>query len=150
MLAVSFAALSFTPGLTPTQAQTGAVSRRAFFTNAAGFAAAAAIATPAFADGANSAQGAFKARSIYGSRIFNLKGASTDAVLAEKNAFTLFTTGVYRTASPTDTAAKKNLKSITKTILAAAEAGDSAKTQAALAEFLKAGDITKNYVAVPS
>ena len=66
MLALAFAAApALVPGLTPPQAQSNAVvSRRALFTNAAGFAAAATVAAPAFADGANSAQGAFKARSM--------------------------------------------------------------------------------------
>lgn len=144
MLAVTFSSLSFTPGMTPAP-QNGAVSRRAFFTNAAGF-AAAAVAAPAFADGANSAMGSFKARSIYGSRIFKLKGASPAAILEEKNAFTLFTSGVYRTidAKPTKVALTK----IQKDLLAAAGAGDSAKTQALLGDFLKTGSIDRDYTAV--
>ena len=64
MIALTLSGLSFTPGLTPQPANNGAVSRRAFFTNAAGFAAAATFAGPAFADGANNKEGAFKARSM--------------------------------------------------------------------------------------
>jgi len=147
MLAVTISALAFTPGLTPQQGPAGAVSRRAFFTNAAGFAAAATFAAPAFADGANNPGNAFKARSIYGSRIFKLKGASTAAVLEEKNAFTLFVSGTYRTIDKKDT--KVALTKIQKDLLAAAEKGDSAKTQALLGDFIKVGGITKDYTEVP-
>jgi len=145
MLAVTVSALAFTPGLTP-QAQSGAVSRRALFTNAAGFAAAAAFAAPAFADGANSKMGSFKARSIYGSRVFKLKSASPADVLAEENAFTLFTSGTFRTIDVKDT--KKALTSIQKDLMAAAKAGDSSKTSTLVAEFIKVGKITGDYTAV--
>lgn len=146
MLALAGAALSFTPGLTPPKASNAVVSRRDFFTNAAGFAAAATFVAPAFADGANSATTAFRARSIYGSRIYKLKGASTEKILEEKNAFTLFTSGTYRTIDAKAT--KKELNAIEKKVLAAAEAGDSAKAQALIGDFLKVAEIDRDYTAV--
>merc|ERR1712176_1138740 len=56
------------------------------------------------ADGANSAQTAFRARAIYGSRIYRLKSASAAAILAESNAFKLLISGAYRTGDVKPTA----------------------------------------------
>ena len=62
-----------------------------------GAAAAAVTAAPlaAFADGASSPAVLAKSRALYGSRVYKLKDASPEAILEEKNVFTLFTTGAY-------------------------------------------------------
>lgn len=148
MLALAVSTLAFSPSCTPraTDQATAQVSRRALFSQVAGV-AAAALATPAFADGANSATTAFRARSIYGSRIFKLKGASTDKVVEEKNAFTLFITGTYRTIDQKET--KTELTKLAKAINKAAEGGDSAKTQSLIGDFLKIGKIDQDYTSVP-
>ncbi|KAL3913969.1 MAG: hypothetical protein SGPRY_007793 [Prymnesium sp.] len=146
MLALALSSLAFKPGLTPPHASGADVSRRQAMTNLAGF-AAAAVAAPAFADGANNPTNAFKARSIYGSRIFNLKGASPEAVAADKNAFTLFISGTYRNVWEKDT--KKQLTGISKSLLAAAQKGDASKTQELLGQFLKVAEIDRDYAKVP-
>jgi len=146
MFAITAAALAFAPpSCSRVSTNEAAVSRRALFSQVAGV-AAAALATPAFADGANSATTAFRARSIYGSRIFKLKGASTDKIVEEKNAFTLFITGTYRTLDQKET--KTALTKLSKSIQASAEKGDSAKAQSLLGDFLKLGKIDEDYVSV--
>jgi len=104
-------------------------------------AGAAAVPLAALADGANSKATAERARQIYGSRVFRLQSASADAILEEKNVFTLFTTGTYRGSSTIEKAARKNLEAITKKALAAAKSGDSAGAQAAVKEFIKVAEI---------
>jgi len=101
---------------------------------------------PAFADGANSATTAFRARSIYGSRVFKLKGASAEKIAEEKNAFTLFITGTYRTIDQKET--KVQLTKLAKSIDAAAKKGDSATAQALIGDFIKVGKIAGDYTAV--
>jgi len=111
--------------------------RRELFAAAAGAAAFAPLA--AFADGASSPAVLERARSIYGSRVFRLQKSSAADILEEKNVFTLFRTGAYRSAAFKDTT--KELASIEKKIVKAAKAGDSAGAQAAIKDFIKIGDI---------
>lgn len=75
-----------------------------------------------------------KTRAIYGSRVFRLQSASPAAVLEDKNVFTLFRTGSYRSAADKDTV--KKLASLEKTIIKAAKAGDGAATSAGIKEFV--------------
>ena len=101
-------------------------------------AAVAAAPLAAFADGASKAV-LDRARAIYGSRVARLVDASPEAILEEKNAFTLFTTGAYRSAAAKPTQAK--LAALQKTALAAAKSGDKAGANAAVKEFVKVGEI---------
>jgi len=111
--------------------------REALFSVAAAATAFAPLA--AQADGASSKAVLERARAIYGSRVFRLAGATPAAVLEDKNVFTLFITGAYRSAAKKDTVAK--LKTINKQILKAAAAGDAAGTSAAIKEFIAVGEI---------
>ena len=52
-------------------------------------------AQSALPNGASSPAVLSRSRALYGSRVFKLKDASPEAILEEKNAFTLFTTGAY-------------------------------------------------------
>merc|ERR1719313_1683337 len=82
---------------------------------------AAAVTTvpwAANADGATSPATRERARAIYGSRIARLAGASAEDIVAEKNAFTLFTTGAYRSVE--DKATTTELKALSKKAIAAA------------------------------
>jgi hypothetical protein len=79
-----------------------------------------------------------RSRSVYGSRVFRLKGASAEKVLEEKNTFTLFITGAYRNG---DLETQKKLKGLEKDILKAAKAGDSSAAQAGIKEFIQVGKI---------
>lgn len=115
------------------------LDRRSVLRGAA--AGAAAVPLAALADGANSKATAERARQIYGSRVFRLQGASAEEILDEKNVFKLFTTGSYRTQGPLDKEARKTLDALSKKVLAAAKSGDSAGAQAAVKEFIKAGEI---------
>lgn len=107
------------------------------------FAAAAALApAAAFADGASSPAVLARSRALYGSRVFRIQDASTDAILEEKNAFTLFTTGAYpRTGNAAFKAEQAALKAASKKALAAAGKGDKAAANAAVKEFIKIGNI---------
>ena len=113
------------------------MGRRALITGAGAAVAAAPLA--AFADGASSKAVLDRARAIYGSRVARLVDASPEAILEEKNAFTLFTTGAYRSAAAKPTQAK--LAALQKTALAAAKSGDKAGANAAVKEFVKVGEI---------
>jgi len=115
------------------------MDRRSVLRGAA--AGAAALPLAAMADGANSKATAERARQMYGSRVFRLQSASPETILEEKNAFTLFTTGTYRTQGPLDKAAKKTLNELSKKALAAAGKGDQAGAQAAVKEFVKFAEI---------
>jgi len=113
------------------------VSRRqALFSVAA---AAAAVPLAANADGASSRAVIERARALYGSRIFRLQGASAEKVVEEKNVFDLFITGSYRSAA--DKSTVKELRSLQKTILKAAAAGDKAGTAAGIKSFIAVGEI---------
>merc|ERR1719393_201565 len=113
------------------------LSRREALFGAA--AAAAAMPLAAQADGASSKAVLERARAVYGSRVFRLQDKTADVILEEQNMFTLFTTGAYRSAADKDTT--KQLKALTKTIVAAAKKGDSAAAQAGVKEFVAVGKI---------
>merc|ERR1719389_898220 len=102
-------------------------------------AAAAAMPMAAFADGATSPATLERARAIYGSRIARLSKAPAEEILAEKNAFTLFTTGAYRSVKDKETTAKLN--ALSKTAIASAKSGDTAGAQSAVKEFISVGNI---------
>jgi len=104
-----------------------------------GVAAAAFSPLAAHADGASSKAVLERARAIYGSRVFRLQSAAPAVVIDEANTFTLFTTGAYRSAADKETV--KQLKTITKSILKAASAGDAAATSAGVKEFVAVGKI---------
>jgi|ERR1712176_100339 len=93
------------------------------------------------ADGANSAQTAFRARAIYGSRIYRLKSASAAAILAESNAFKLFISGAYRTGDVKPTAVQ--LTKLSRSILASAAAGDEAAAKKTLSEFVELAKLSE-------
>jgi len=139
---VAASALAFTP---PTSKffQVGhagaAVSRRDLLQVAG--AAAAMIPGLAFADGANSAATATRARQIYGSRVYRLQTASASTIAEEANAFQLFISGTYRTGDVKPTA--KKLTALSKTIVTKAKGGDEAGAKASLKEFIALGKITE-------
>merc|ERR1719379_3250470 len=112
------------------------VNRRELLGGAAAAVAMAPLA--ASADGASSKAVKERSRAIYGSRVFRLTGASTEKVLEEKNALTLFITGAYRND---DLPTQKKLKALEKSIVKAAKAGDAGATQAGLKEFIEVGKI---------
>jgi len=135
MALVSTAALlAFTP-MAPLQE---AASRRTVVGTFAAAVAAAPFA--ALADGASSPTVRERARVIYGSRVARLSSATADQILEEKNAFTLFTTGAYRSDAATKQT-KAELTALSKKALASAKAGDTAGAQAAVKEFVKVGEI---------
>ena len=135
MIAVVTALLAFSP---PGMNLDQSVSRRTVFSGIASAVAAAPLA--AVADGASSPAVRERARAVYGSRVARLAGASADKIIEEKNCFTLFTTGVYRTDAASK-AKKAELTALSKKALAAAKAGDSAGAQAAVKDFIKVGEI---------
>ena len=57
------------------------------------------------AQGATSKATLDRARGIYGSRVVRLASADAATILEEKNAFTLFVSGAYRSAADKDTKA---------------------------------------------
>ena len=79
----------------------------------------------------------FLPRRSYGSRIFKLKGASTAAVIEEKNAFILFNSGAYQLKTPAAKAAKAVAQEGTADIFAAVDAKDAGKLKAAYAAYTK-------------
>jgi len=103
----------------------------------------------AVADGAVSASTVARARGIYGARILDLEGAvkagDLAAVLAEKNAFLLFNSGVYTPKGEKVKATKAKAVAATDALLAACEAGDKAKAAAAYKEFLSVAEISPGY-----
>ena len=113
------------------------MGRRALVTGAGAAVFAAPLA--AFADGASSKAVLDRARGIYGSRVARLVDASPETILEEKNAFTLFVSGAYRSAAAKPTQAK--LAALEKKALAAAKAGDKAGANAAVKEFVSVGEI---------
>ena len=139
MLVSTAALLAFTPStpVAPSQVARSACSVRmaeaplARRTVLSTFAAAAVGMAPlaAFADGAASPATRERARAIYGSRIARLTGAPAAEILDEKNAFTLFISGAYRSDAATKELRTK-LTALSKTTIASAKAGDSAGAQA--------------------
>lgn len=99
--------------------------------------AAASMPSVAFADGARSSATQSRARGIYGTRIEGLKSSvdkgDTAAVLAEKNAFILFNSGVYST----DKAKFATADGLAKDVIKAAESGDASGLKSAYAAYLK-------------
>jgi len=145
MLALTSSLLAFSP-MAPLQSSPrvavsmseAPIARRSVIGTFAAAVAAAPFA--ALADGASSPAVRERARAIYGSRVGRLADASTELILEEKNCFTLFTTGVYRT----DVSSKekvKTLKALEKKAVASAKAGDKAGANAAVKEFVKVGEI---------
>lgn len=80
-----------------------------------------------------------KSRAVYGSRVYRLQDATPAAIVEEKNAFTLFVTGVY--GSTADKATKKQLEKLAAAALASASKGDAAAAQAAVRDFVALGQI---------
>jgi hypothetical protein len=113
------------------------IARRAVLSTFGAAVAAAPLA--AFADGANSPATMERARSIYGSRVARLQTADAATILEEKNCFTLFTTGAYRSVK--DKEVKAKLTALSKTAIAAAKKGDASAANAAVKEFVKVGEI---------
>lgn len=107
--------------------------------------AAAGLPTVAFADGAKSLATQARARGIYGGRVEALKDAvakgDTAAVLAEKNAFTLFVSGAYSTTKGKKAEASK----LAGAVISAAEAGDAAALKTSYAAFMKYTEVKSGY-----
>merc|ERR1719238_1718186 len=75
-----------------------------------------------------------------------LAGKDAAAVAAEENAFTLYLSGAFRSPISGDAKAKKaELTALSKTILKAAKAGDSAGAQAGLKTFIATAKIDDQY-----
>ena len=70
-----------------------------------------------------------------------MQAASSEQILDEKNAFTLFTTGVY--GSTADKPTKKALEKLSTAALAAAAKGDAGAAQSFIKEFVALGQITE-------
>jgi len=144
--AVTASLLAFTPPMSVVHSSGRAgsvamsaepISRRDVFSAAAAVAAFAPLA--AHADGAGSPAVLAKTRAIYGSRVYRLQSASPAEVLEDKNVFTLFRTGSYRSAA--DKATVTKLASLEKAILKSAKAGDAAGTSAGVKEYIAVGKI---------
>ncbi|CAM9735700.1 unnamed protein product [Discosporangium mesarthrocarpum] len=107
--------------------------------------AATAVPGAALADGAKSLSTQSRARGIYGARIFALdsavKSGDFAAVLDEKNAFILFNSGVYSTNKEKKAAAT----SLSKAVVAAAEAGDKAALQDAYKKYVSVIESKSGY-----
>ena len=88
-----------------------------------------------------SPQQILKSRGVYGSRVFRLQDAPVATIIDEKNAFTLFTTGVY--GSTADKTTKKALEKLEKAALEAAGRGDAVAAHSAIKEFIALGQITE-------
>lgn len=124
------------------------VINSAFATAGAALAAAAVMPTPAFADGAKSASTQARARGIYGTRLEGLKSAvdkgDAAAVLAEKNAFILFNSGVYST----DKAKFAKASDLAQAVIVSANAGDVAGLKKAYSEYMKYTVVKSGYATV--
>lgn len=68
-----------------------------------------------------------------------MQDAAPAEIIDDKNAFTLFITGVY--GSTADKSTKKELEKLEKAALAAASKGDAATARAAVKEFVALGQI---------
>ena len=117
--------------------------RAAFGQIATAAAVVAGVPAIASADGAVSTSTRLKAKAVYGNRIANLKSAvdSGDfgAIVAEKNAFILFNSGVFPT--PKDKAAKKEAIADVNDIFSAIRKGDKAAVKTAYDAYVKKNDI---------
>jgi hypothetical protein len=133
-------ALPSTRATSLTMLEQPTIGRREMFS----LAAAAATMAPlsAVADGASSPAVLERSRQIYGSRVARLADASPEAIIEEKNAFTLFTTGAYpRTGNTASKETQKQLTALSKKAVAAATKGDKAGANAAVKEFIATGKI---------
>jgi hypothetical protein len=119
------------------------IGRRETLGRAFQLGAATTIGLPfaAFAVPQPSPQAILKSRAVYGSRIYRLQDANPSTILDEKNAFTLFLTGVYGASA--DKPIRTQLEKLEKAALAAAKKGDAAAAQAAIQEFVARGQITE-------
>lgn len=119
------------------------MDRRAAFGAIAG--AAAVVSAPQFAsaDGAVSAATGLRAKTMYGSRIYDLKKAvdsgNFDAVYGEKSAFILYNSGAYPTAKDKDK--KKAAIAGTNAIFAAIKSSDKAALKDAYSKYVAANGI---------
>jgi len=108
---------------------------------ATGAAVLAGLPSMASADGAKSAQTAFRARGIYGQRIASLEGAvkagDFSAVAAEKNAFILYNSGAIK-----DKAKKAAAIKGTNAIFAAIRSKDAGALKSAYGSYTTANDIS--------
>ena len=143
LIAASSASALLVPAAAPTRTSVSALGRREAI---ASFAAAAALlpVTAALADGANSAQTVFRARAIYGSRIYRLLKASSAAdILEEKNAFKLFVSGAYRTPLSGAAEEQTTLEALRKEILVLAGKGDDKAAKDKIKDFVTLAKITE-------
>jgi hypothetical protein len=119
------------------------MDRRTAFNSIAAAAVVTAVPQFAFADGAVSAATRQRARTVYGSRIYDLKKAvdegNFDAIVAEKSAFILFNSGAY---AKINTGAKQAAIQGTNAIFAAVKARDKAALKSAYNKYLAANEIT--------
>lgn len=119
------------------------MDRRAAFGAIAVGAAAVAAPQLANADGAVSSGTVLKAKTVYGSRIANLKKAvdagDFGAVAAERSAFVLFNSGAYPSAKTK--AAKNAAIAGTNAIFSAVKAGDKAALKSAYTAYVSANGI---------
>ena len=137
MLQVCVLLCAFVP---PTSVMTQS-TRRDFVAGALFSAAAAVAPTQARAVAPPSPQQILKSRAVYGSRVYRLQDATPAAIMDEKNAFTLFITGVY--GSTADKATRKELEKLEIKALAAAGKGNASAAQAAIKEFVSLAKITE-------
>ena len=137
-LASSCGALVMGPSkAAPAMSRRAAVSRTLL--GAAG-AASSLLPLPSVAVAPPSPQQILKSRAVYGSRVYRLQDATPAVIIDEKNAFTLFITGVF--GSTVDKPTKKALEKLETAALAAAGKGDAATAQKAVRDFIALGQIT--------
>jgi Photosystem II Psb31 protein len=118
------------------------MDRRTAFNSIAAAAVVTAVPQFAFADGAVSTATRQRARSVYGTRIYDLKKAvddgNFDAIVAEKSAFILFNSGAY---AKDKTGAKQAAIESTNAIFAAIKARDKAALKSAYSKYLAINEI---------
>lgn len=138
--AAAFSATTTSHGMT----MSATSDRRAAITKIAGFAALVAAPTVASADGAVSGATISRAKGIYGSRIYDLKGAveagDFKAVIDEKNVFILFNSGAYPGVKNKELKAKAIAG--TNAIFAAVRSKDKAALKAAYASYVADNKVT--------
>lgn len=107
------------------------------FASGAAAVAAAALPSAAFADGAKSLATQARSRGVYGARIEALKPAvekgDSAAVYSERNAFTLFNSGVYST----DKTKRLEANKLAEAVVAAASTGDAGALKSSYAAYMK-------------
>lgn len=105
-------------------------------------AAAGAVAMPALAVAPASPSAILKTRTTYGPRLFKLQQATAAEILADKNLFTLFITGVYSDGG--SKATKLELERLSTAALLRAKEGDAETAQAFVRDFVKLAQITES------